>query len=50
MEELLQQFVIEAAEQVQQAADDLLSLEREPASRPHIESLFRAVHTLKRCV
>lgn len=47
MEELLQQFVIEAAEQVQQAADDLLSLEREPASRPHIESLFRAVHTLK---
>ncbi len=47
MDELLQQFVIEAVEQVQQAADDLLALEREPASRPHIESLFRAVHTLK---
>ncbi len=47
MDELLQQFVVEAVEQVQQATDDLLALEREPGSRPHIESLFRAVHTLK---
>jgi two-component system chemotaxis sensor kinase CheA len=47
MDELRDQFVIEAAELVQQAAEDLLALEREPASRPHIESLFRAVHTLK---
>jgi len=47
MDELLDQFVIEATELVQQAADDLLLLEREPANTARIESLFRAVHTLK---
>lgn len=47
MDELLDQFVIEARELLQQAADDLLLLEREPANRKGIESLFRAVHTLK---
>ncbi len=47
MDELLQQFVVEASELVQSCADDLLALEREPSSKPHIESLFRSVHTLK---
>ncbi|WP_421695978.1 chemotaxis protein CheA [Aestuariivirga sp.] len=47
IDDLLQQFVVEAGELVQQAADDLLALEHEPTSRPHIESLFRGVHTLK---
>lgn len=47
MDELLEQFIVEAVELVQHAADDLLALEREPASPGHIESLFRSVHTLK---
>jgi two-component system chemotaxis sensor kinase CheA len=47
VDELLQQFVAEALELTQQAAEDLLALDREPGSRPHIESAFRAFHTLK---
>jgi two-component system chemotaxis sensor kinase CheA len=47
MDELMQQFAIEARELVQQASDDLLALERRPSDRPRLESAFRAVHTLK---
>jgi len=47
VDELLQQFVIEALELTQQASEDLLALERDPSSRPHLESAFRAFHTLK---
>ena len=47
MEELMQQFALEARELVQQASDDLLALERTPRDRPRLESAFRAIHTLK---
>ncbi len=47
MDELMQQFVVEALELTQQAADDLAALERQPDDRSHIESAFRAFHTLK---
>jgi two-component system, chemotaxis family, sensor kinase CheA len=47
MDELLEQFLIEGPEQVQQASDDLLALERDPEDMPRIDSAFRAVHTLK---
>jgi len=47
MDELIEQFVIEARELVQQASDDLLSLEADPGNRERLESAFRAVHTLK---
>lgn len=47
MDDLLEQFIIEARELVQQATDDLLALERNPAVSAHLESAFRAVHTLK---
>ncbi|GAU86475.1 chemotaxis protein CheA [Bosea sp. BIWAKO-01] len=47
MDELLAQFVIEARELTQQAAEDLLAIEREPGDRARLESAFRAVHTLK---
>lgn len=47
MDELLAQFVIEARELTQQAAEDLLAMEREPGNRERLESAFRAVHTLK---
>jgi len=47
MDELMEQFAIEARELVQTASDDLLALERNPADRGRLESAFRAVHTLK---
>jgi two-component system chemotaxis sensor kinase CheA len=47
MDELLEQFLIEGRELVQQASDDLLALERNPNDAAGIDSAFRAVHTLK---
>ncbi|MEZ0168556.1 chemotaxis protein CheA [Microvirga sp. TS319] len=47
MDDLLQHFIVEARELTQQATDDLLALEREPHTAAHLESAFRAVHTLK---
>ena len=47
MDELLEQFLIEGPEQVQQASDDLLALERDPTDMSRVDSAFRAVHTLK---
>ncbi|MBA1157439.1 chemotaxis protein CheA [Microvirga mediterraneensis] len=47
MDDLLQQFIVEAREQVQQATDDLLALERDPAAAAHLDGAFRAIHTLK---
>jgi len=47
LDELLEQFLIEGRELVQLAADDLLALERDPADMARIDSVFRAVHTLK---
>jgi two-component system, chemotaxis family, sensor kinase CheA len=47
MDELLEQFLIEGREQVQQASDDLLALERDPTDMARVDSAFRAVHTLK---
>jgi len=47
MDELIAQFAIEAHELVQQASEDLLSLEANPRRRESLESAFRAIHTLK---
>ncbi|MCM2476431.1 chemotaxis protein CheA [Rhizobium sp. CG5] len=47
MDELIAQFAIEARELVQQASEDLLSLEANPRQRESLESAFRAIHTLK---
>ena len=47
MDELLEQFIIEGRELVQQATDDLLVLEREPRNDARLDSAFRAIHTLK---
>lgn len=47
MDELLQQFVVEALELTQLAAEDLLALERDLADRERLKSAFRAFHTLK---
>jgi two-component system chemotaxis sensor kinase CheA len=47
MSELLEQFLIEGRELAQQATEDLLALERDPADAARLDSAFRAVHTLK---
>ncbi len=47
MDELLEQFLIEGRELVEQATGDLAALRRDAEDRAHVDSLFRAVHTLK---
>jgi two-component system chemotaxis sensor kinase CheA len=47
MDDLLEQFLIEGRELVVQASDDLIALERSPADFARLDSLFRAIHTLK---
>lgn len=47
MDDLLQHFIVEAHELIQQATDDLLALERAPQATAPMDSAFRAVHTLK---
>jgi two-component system chemotaxis sensor kinase CheA len=45
--ELLDQFLIEARELVEQASSDLLALETQAGDRERLDSAFRAFHTLK---
>jgi len=47
MDQLIDQFLVEGRELVQQAADDLTALAGRPDSAPLIDAVFRAVHTLK---
>ena len=47
MNELIEQFLIEGRDLIDQATGDLLALERRPADPAHLDSLFRAIHTLK---
>jgi two-component system chemotaxis sensor kinase CheA len=47
MDELRDQFLLEGRELAQQAAADLLALERNPADAGLIAKVFRAVHTMK---
>ena len=47
MDDLIAQFALEARELVQQASDDLLALEADPGSLERLESVFRAIHTMK---
>ncbi|MDQ0395524.1 chemotaxis protein CheA [Labrys monachus] len=47
MNEFIEQFLIESRELVEQATNDLLSLEADPQDRASVDRLFRALHTLK---
>src|SRR6476469_9526863 len=47
MDEFLAQFLIESRELVDQAVDDLLSLESAPGDSERFDDVFRAFHTLK---
>ena len=46
-DELLEQFLIEGRELVEQASNDLIALERDPSDAARLDTVFRAVHTLK---
>jgi len=45
--EFVEQFLIESRELVEQATDDLLTLEGKPNDAERLDSAFRAFHTLK---
>ena len=47
MEEIVQEFLIESHENLDQLDQDLLALERDPASRDLLSSIFRTLHTIK---
>jgi two-component system chemotaxis sensor kinase CheA len=44
---LLREFLAECREHLETIERDLLELEADPSSRPHLASLFRAVHSIK---
>lgn len=47
MNELIDQFLVEARELIQSASEDLLALERAPDDAEAVNRVFRAFHTLK---
>ncbi|MDO5628498.1 MAG: chemotaxis protein CheW [Mobilicoccus sp.] len=47
MEEIVQEFLVESHENLDQLDQDLLALEREPESRDLLSSIFRTLHTIK---
>ncbi|RKX88172.1 MAG: chemotaxis protein CheA, partial [Spirochaetes bacterium] len=47
MNQLLEQFILEARDTLEKTSRDLLLLEKEPDNMDIIAELFRAVHTLK---
>ena len=47
MNELLDQFVLEARDLIQEGSEDLVALERAPDDPERLERIFRAFHTLK---
>ena len=46
-DDLLEQFIAEGREQLAEAAEDLLALERAPDDKERINRLFRSIHTVK---
>jgi two-component system chemotaxis sensor kinase CheA len=47
MDEVVQEFLVESAENLDQLDRDLVNLEKDPTSRELLGSVFRAVHTIK---
>ena len=47
MEGIVDQFVVESRENLDQLERDLVYLEKNPASHAHLASIFRAVHSIK---
>ncbi len=47
MDEIVQEFLVESQENLDQLDRDLVALEREPGSRELLSSVFRTIHTIK---
>ncbi|MBO3143409.1 chemotaxis protein CheW [Dermatophilus congolensis] len=47
MEEIVQEFLVESHENLDQLDQDLLALEQDPTSRDLLSSIFRTLHTIK---
>ncbi|MDA8291394.1 MAG: chemotaxis protein CheA [Actinomycetota bacterium] len=47
MNEIVQEFLVETAENLDQLDQDLVALESEPGSRDLLASVFRTIHTVK---
>ncbi|MFO1115689.1 MAG: chemotaxis protein CheW [Beijerinckiaceae bacterium] len=47
MDEILKDFLVETAEHIEAAGEQLVQLERDPSDREMIQSIFRLVHTIK---
>ncbi|MDQ1682794.1 MAG: two-component system, chemotaxis family, sensor kinase CheA [Frankiaceae bacterium] len=47
MDEIVQEFLVESHENLDQLDRDLVALEQEPGSRPLLASVFRTIHTIK---
>jgi two-component system chemotaxis sensor kinase CheA len=47
MDEIVEEFLVESLENLDQLDRDLLALEQDPANREAISSIFRTVHTIK---
>ena len=47
MDEIVQEFLVESHENLDQLDRDLVALEREPDSRELLASVFRTIHTIK---
>ena len=47
MDEIVQEFLVESYENLDQLDRDLVALEQEPGSRDLLSSIFRTIHTIK---
>ena len=47
MDEIVEEFLVESHENLDQLDRDLVALERSPASRELLGSIFRTIHTIK---
>lgn len=47
MDEIVQEFLVESHENLDQLDQDLVALESEPGSRALLSSIFRTIHTIK---
>ncbi|MEO6714776.1 MAG: chemotaxis protein CheA [Mycobacteriales bacterium] len=47
MDEIVQEFLVESHENLDQLDRDLVALERDPESRERLSSIFRTIHTIK---
>src|ERR671929_645427 len=47
MDEIVQEFLVESHENLDQLDRDLVALEQRPGSRDLLSSIFRTIHTIK---